>query len=378
MKLAFVITGLSTGGAERMLLKLVTGLRSDIDPDVVSLGGRGDLAGAFESVGVPVLALGMRGAIDVPRAISRLAAHFRRVRPDVVSTWLYHADLVGGLAARAAGFGAIAWNIRNGSLSRRTTSRATRAVVRLNGRLSGALPETILCCSEAARDYHVALGFDAARFQLIPNGFDLSEFRPDVQARVSVRSELGFDPDAPVIGLVARWDPQKDHRSAIDAAGRLLALRPDARFVLAGPGVDDANETLRRWIGATGAAHAFRLLGGRTDVARLTAAFDVATLTSIYGEAFPNVLGEAMACGVPCVATDVGDAACIVGDTGRVVPPADGRALAAAWASLLSMSAPERSALGTLARRRVLERYDLGAVRRRYEGAFEALTKSGR
>ena len=108
----------------------------------------------------------------------------------------------------------------------------------------------------------------------------------------------------------------------------------------AGPGVDDANETLRRWIGATGAAHAFRLLGGRTDVARLTAAFDVATLTSIYGEAFPNVLGEAMACGVPCVATDVGDAACIVGDTGRVVPPADGRALAAAWASLLSMSAP--------------------------------------
>jgi glycosyltransferase involved in cell wall biosynthesis len=378
MRLAFVITGLSTGGAERMLLKLASGLNADIEPQVVSLGDRGDLAGRFESIGIPVLALGMRGVLDAPRALSTLASYFKRFRPDVVSTWLYHADLIGGLAARAAGRGAIAWNIRNGSLSARTTSRATRAVVRLNGRLSRSVPRTILCCSEAARDYHVGMGFDANRFQLIPNGFDLSEFRPDPEARASVRAELGLDSDAPVIGLVARWDPQKDHRGAIDAAVRLLANRPRTRFVLAGPGVDDANAMLRGWIEATGAANAFRLLGARTDVARLTAAFDVATSTSTYGEAFPNVLGEAMACGVPCVATDVGDAACIVGDTGRVVPPADGQALAAAWDSLLAMPVSERAALGTLARRRVLECYDLDAIRRRYEAAFDDLARFGR
>lgn len=378
MRLAFVITGLSTGGAERMLLKVVSGLRADFEPHVVSLGGRGDLAAAFESIGVPVHALGMRGALDAPRAIAALAARFRRLRPQVVSTWLYHADLVGGLAARAAGIGAVAWNIRNGSLSTRTTSRATRAVVALNGRLSRSVPRTILCCSEAARDIHVGLGFDAARFELIPNGFDLSEYRPDPGARAAVRAELELAPDAPLIGLVARWDPQKNHRGAIGAAARLLARRPDARFVLVGRGVDASNAALRDWIDATGAPHAFRLLGARADVARLTAAFDVATSTSTYGEAFPNVLGEAMACGVPCVATDVGDAACIVGDTGRVVPPADDRALAAAWEALLAMPAPGREALGTLARRRVTAHYDLGAVRRRYERAFEAVADGGR
>ena len=164
------------------------------------------------------------------------------------------------------------------------------------------------------------MGYDSSRFEIIPNGFDLGQYKPDAAARAEVRKELSIEPDAPLIGMVARFDPQKDHRSFVAAAGALHARRPDVRFVLVGKDCDAQNAGLGRWIAEQpGLGNVMRLLGRRGDVARLTAAFDLATSTSAYGEAFPNVLGEAMACAVPCVATDVGESAHIIGDTGRIV-----------------------------------------------------------
>ena len=201
---------------------------------------------------------------------------------------------------------------------------------------------------------------------VIPNGFDLEGFKPDSSARVSVRTELGIGPNHPVIGLVARFDPQKDHRSFIDAASILAARLPSAWFVLCGDDVTWDNQELARWIDDAGIRDRVYLLGRRDDIARLLNAFDVASLSSAYGEGFPNVVGEAMACGVPCVVTDVGDSAWIVGDTGRVVPIRDPKALADSWLALVEAGQQARQMLGARARARIIEQFDLEVIAGRY------------
>ena len=360
-----------------MLLKVVSGLSSRFDPVVVALEDTPDgLAPEFRRAGIRLEVLGVRGAASVPAGLFRLVRLLRRERPDAVSTWLYHADLLCGLAARLAGVSAVAWNIRNSDLSASTSSAGTRTVLRANAAFSTLLPRTILCCSEAARKIHVALGYDASRFEIIPNGFDVGSFRPDPQARAQVRAELAIPADAPVVGMIARFDPQKNHRGFVDAAAGLRRRRPDAHFVLAGDGCDANNRQLAQWIDDGAMSGAFRLLGRRADVARLTAGLDVATSFSLYGEAFPNVLGEAMACGVPCVASDLGDSAMIVGDTGRIVPVNRPDALVDAWSELFAMPAEARRELGLAARQRVCSNFELGAIRRRYEQAFERLVEN--
>lgn len=373
MRIVFVISGLGAGGAENMLLKLASGLTASHRVTVVSVTGRDDLAERFERSGADVVALGVAGVGSIPGAVWRLARLLRRWQPDVVSTWMYHADLIGGLAARLAGVRAVAWNIRNSNLSPGHSSPVTRALVRVNARLSRALPRAVLCCSQAAKDIHVGIGYAADRFVLVPNGFDLERYRPDPDARRDLRAELRLADAVPIVGLVARWNPQKNHSGFLEAAALLRQRMPGVHFVLAGSDVVGGNVELVRQIAAHGLSDAVHLLGLRDDVPRITAAFDVATSASIYGEAFPNVLGEAMACAVPCVTTDVGDSAAIVGDTGRVVAPGDAAALAAAWHGILSMPAAQRLDLGAAARARVLAHYEIGQVRRTYESLFADL-----
>lgn len=373
MRIVFVITSLGPGGAERMLLKLVQGLPSQFDPVVVSLGGAGVLSDALRRTGAEVHDLGMTGLASVPQAIATLARLSRRYRPSVVSTWMYHADLVGGLAARLARVPALAWNIRNSDLSAEHSKWSTRGVARLNARLSRRLPDTIICCSEEARRIHVDLGYDDARFVLIPNGFDLARYAPDPAAGASVREELSIPADAPLIGLVARWDRQKNHGGFLRGAAALRQRVPDAHFLMVGSGVTPDNPELSALVRQLGLGTAIRMLGHRTDVSRLTASLDIATSTSTYGEAFPNVLGEAMACGVPCVATRVGDSALIVADTGCIVPPDDTPALVAAWEGLLRMGAAARASLGGRARERVSQHFEIGAIRARYAQLFTEL-----
>jgi glycosyltransferase involved in cell wall biosynthesis len=188
-----------------------------------------------------------------------------------------------------------------------------------------------------------------------------------------VRAELGLPPDAPLIAMVARFDPVKDHPTFLEAAARLHARRPDVRFLLCGRDVTWENRGLAAAVERAGARGFVHLLGQREDVARVTAALDLSTLSSSCGEGFSNVVGEAMACGVPCVVTDVGDSGAIVADTGLVVPPRDPEALAAAWAQLLARPAEERAAIGRAARRRIEDNYSLDVIVRRYQDLYEEL-----
>jgi glycosyltransferase involved in cell wall biosynthesis len=377
IRITHIITGLNTGGAEMMLFKLLSRLdRSRFTPEVVSLTSDGPVGDRIRGLDVPVRVVGMARGVPDPRGILRLAAHLRRSRPDVVQTWMYHADLIGGLAARLAGVRAVAWNIRGSDLDPATTSRKTILTAKLCARLSRALPTAILSCSEVARRVHADLGYDAGKITVLPNGFDVASLRPDATARDDVRRELGIAPDSPLVGLIARFDPMKDHPNFIRAAHHVAARHSAVHFILCGDEITADNVVLIREIAAVSLKGRFHLLGRRSDIPRLNAALDVAVSASRYGEGFPNVIGEAMACGVPCVVTDVGDSAFVVGETGRVVPKADSAALGMALHELLALPAGERTALGAAARRRVIENFEIGSVTRRYE-AFHAALAAG-
>jgi len=286
---------------------------------------------------------------------------------------MYHADLLGGLAARLAGMRAVAWCIRNGDFSEDRSKRTTLLVMKLCAQASGWLPRCILSCSERARAIHVDAGYCADRMVVIPNGFDLARFQPDPAARVAVRAELGLPPDIPLVGLIARDDPQKNHPGFVRAAAGVHKVLPQVHFVLAGNGIDKNNRELNRLIDQAGLQAQFHLLGRREDIPRLMASLDVLASSSSFGEAFPNVLGEAMACGVPCLVTDVGDSAEIVGDTGRVVSAGDMAGLARHLVELLRLPTEHRLAIGVCARERVRANYQIGDVVRRYEDFYEEL-----
>lgn len=377
MKITHVITALETGGAESMLLRLL----ATTDPfrftsQVISLAPLGPMAAPIQALGIPVQTVGVHHPADVPMGIARLARLLRQNQTDVVQTWMYHADLVGGLAARLAGRIPTVWNIRHGKLEPGDHKRATILTADACARLSRTLPTRIVSCSRAAVSLHAERGYDRDRMLVIPNGFDISAFRPDPEARRAVRQELGLSDNAFLIGYAARFDLQKDFQNFFQAAARLQHENPNAHFVLCGDNMTQGNSTLMSWIEDRDLRSRCYFLGRRNDMPRLQASFDIATLTSRSGEGFPNVLGEAMACGVPCVTTDVGDAAWVVGDTGRVVPTRDPEALAAAWSAVMAQSQNERAELGRAARLRIQEQFSLPAIVGAYEALYEDVLHS--
>lgn len=377
LRIAFVASGLGVGGAETSLLNLLQHLdRARFEAHVVSLRDRGAIGEQIAALGVPVHAAGVFGATSLVPGFWRLARLFRRLRPQVVQTWMYHGDLLGSLAARLAGSAPVSWGIRNSTLVPGQSRSSTILVARACALLSRRLPARIVSCSEVARDVHVALGYATERFVVIPNGFNLGAFHPDANARTSVRRELALPDEAPLVAVIGRFDPQKNHLGFLRSAGRLHADRPEVHFLLAGLGLDRSNTALRNAIREQGLEQVVHLLGLRNDTPRLMAGSDLLALPSTYGEAFPRVVGEAMACGTPCVVTDVGDSGLIVGDTGLCVPPGDEAAFAAAMRTLLAMTPSARADLGHRARQRVQENYDIVAVTRRYEELYLSMAAS--
>jgi glycosyltransferase involved in cell wall biosynthesis len=373
IRVAHLITGLEQGGAEMMLWRLCRFM----DPQrfrnsVISLTTEGALGPRLRAAGTTVTAIGMQRGVPSPAALRHVVGVLRQQSPDVLQTWLPHADLVGTAAGALARVPAVVWNVRYAELDAKDHPRSLRWTLALLARLSRR-PAAVVVNSSAGQAAAARRGYHPRRWALIPNGFDVDRLKPSDEARASVRAELGLPADARLVGLIARYHPMKDHRMFFDAAAVLLRSHADVRFVLAGLGVDGANAALASQIQALGIGESVRLLGERTDVIRVTAALDVATCSS-YSEGFPNAVGEAMACGVPCVTTDVGDCATLVGDTGVVVPPRDAAALAAGWARLLALADGERRALGLAARARIAERFSVTGVARQYEALYEEVT----
>ena len=335
MRVIHVITGLADGGAEAVLCRLCL-YDEDHSHSVVSLTDTGKYGHILRARGIPVYCLDMPPGRVSLRGISSLWRILKSEHVDVVQTWMYHGDLLGGLVARLAGVRSISWGVRQTTLEPGKSKRATIWVAHACARLSRWVPRAIVCCAESAARVHRGIGYDPSKLVVVPNGYDLSRFRPDEGWRLAVRQELRFLPGARVMGMVGRFDSQKDHENLLNALAGLDLEKLDAYCVLVGNEISDRNETLMSWIQARGLGDRVLLLGQRTDIPAVMNALDVHVLSSAFGEGFPNVVAEAMACGTPCVATDVGDAAVIVGDTGWIVPPKDPVALAAALADALS------------------------------------------
>ncbi len=371
LRLVHLITSLQVGGAQAHLVKTVSRFRTDrIASTVISLVPGGRMAQELKAAGVSVLSLGMRPGWPGPLGFLRLVFLLRRLRPHVVQTYLYHADLVGFLAARAAGVPAIFWNVRQSSMEFSRYGRTTGLTARLCARLSPRV-DRILVNSRAGLAAHALLGYDPERMVVIPNGFELSRFRPHPPSSGEVRQELGLGPRARLVGMLARFDPQKDHETFLHAAGLLQARHPDAFFLLAGKGVTPDNPAFARLVAAAPVdPERLRLLGERPDPPRLLAALEVYVSSSAFGEGFANAIGEAMACGVPCVVTDVGDSADIVGDTGLVVPPRRPQGLAHALDAALSWPEVSRAARGVAARARIRENFDIDRIAAQVESLY--------
>ncbi|MFL6244839.1 MAG: glycosyltransferase family 4 protein [Thermoanaerobaculia bacterium] len=364
MRVLHIITSLGLGGAENVLLRLLQ--RTTATSEVIVLQRPDIVADAIRASGVAVHSLGLRSKLTTPLGVSRLMRWSRRFRPDVVQTWLYAADLCGGPVRLATG-APIIWNVRS------TTNDlpfGTRAVMRLAAATSRMIPTRIVCGSRAAAAFHSRAGYPTEKLEVIPNGFDLDRFRPRPDTTQALRSEWGVPPNAVVVGLVGRFDPLKDHHNFVRAAERITNANANVHFVLCGDGITAGNDVLMSWITEGGIAARTHLLGRRLDVEQITAALDIACLSSA-SEGFPNVVGEAMACAVPCVVTDVGDAAEIVGNTGVVVPPHDPEALAAGCLRLIEIGADARRELGSRARTRIEEHYSLDVMVNRYDALYE-------
>jgi len=377
-QIVHVVTGLETGGAEMMLYKLLSELTEKPcwRNRVVSLMEEGPIGEKIRSLGVPVSSLGMdRGRIQVSKVI-RLFQIMREQKPDIVQTWMYHADLIGGVVGRLGSKTPVLWNIRSSTLDPLEEKRSTIWTAKACAFLSKWIPARIVTCAQVAAQVHADLGYDASKMRVIPNGFETDHFRPDPQAYMDVRCQLGIAEENPIVGMVGRFHAQKNHEMLIRAAYRVQEKIPDVQFVLCGDNVTWENKSLTSWIKQEGLEKHFHLLGRRDDIPRITASFDIAVLSSSFGEAFPNVVGEAMACGVPCVVTDVGDAASIVGGTGRVVSPDEDKEFAKACIELLNLAPHQRKNLGQEARQRVVDEYSLPAVARMYCSLYDSVVST--
>ena len=374
IRLTHIITGLNTGGAEMMLYNVLSQMNRDaFSAEVISMLDAGTLGEKITRLGIRVRTLNMRPGIPSPRALWRLVQMLKEHPPDLIQTWMYHANLMGSVAAVMAGNIPIVWGIHHSNFDPHKSKRRTVWTMKAAALLSSRVPKGVICCGEAPKRVHIQAGYDAQKMTVIPNGFDLEEFSPDALARLAVRRELNIPNNAPMIGLVARFHPKKDHRTFIEAAGLLHQTRPEVYFILCGEGVHPENQELFGWIQKAGLTDRCRLLGAREDMPRLMAALDVATSSSSYGEGFPIVLGEAMACGVPCVATDVGDSALLIGATGRIVRAQHSRSLAQAWDEVLNLSPQERASLGQQARLRMERNFSLSGIVRRYENFYKEI-----
>ena len=371
IKILHVISSLDVGGAEMVLYRLVKNMNAArFENQVVSLIHPGKVGEKIQALGLRVFSLEMRSGHPDLGGLVKLAGLLRRESPDLLQTWLYHADLLGLLAARTAGV-PVLWNIRSSNMDMSHYRRLSGMVLKVCIRLSG-WPAAVVVNSSAGQAFHEHLGYHPRRWVYIPNGIDTDQFRPDLSARTALRNELGLASDALLIGLIARFDPMKDHENFMLASGLLAAKEPDVHFVLAGNEVDSLNPFFGNYLERNELRGRLHLLGQREDMPNLMAALDIVSLSS-YGEGFPNTIAEAMSCGTPCVVTDTGDSAYLVEKTGIVVAPKDPQALAEGWQQMIALGTAGRKALGAAARRRIQQNFQQDEITRQYERLYESL-----
>lgn len=373
IKVIHVITGLGIGGAETMLYKLLVSSKDSIfDMHVICLSGYGPIGKEIQSLGVSVKYLNIQSPFGVLKGVIKICNCLIKISPDIIQGWMYHGNL-------AAWFGKLMvlssaplfWGIRQSLHNHKSEKRGTILVIKFCSFIS-RFASKIIYNSEVGRVHHEQIGYTSFNGVVIPNGFFTDIFSPDTTAPYRLRSQLGLSNNVSIVGMVARFDPIKGHSNFLAAAVEVIKKKSNTHFVFIGRDVDLMKSMLAQDVKFSCLKNKIHLLGEVRNISSLVAGFDVSVTPSI-SEGFANAIGEAMSCGVPCVVTNVGDSAKLVGDCGLVVSSNDSIALSDAILDLLEMSHESRAALGTRARQRIINQFSIDAITRRYELLYKSV-----
>jgi glycosyltransferase involved in cell wall biosynthesis len=368
IKILHVIAGLGTGGCETQLYKLLAHMdKQQFDHFVISLTTLGATSAQIANLGIPMTALRMPRGIPTISGLLRLKKIAAAFSPDIIQGWMYHGNLAALSVCSINNKIPICWNIRHSLHEYKKEKLFTRLTITLN-KLFSKTPAHIIYNSAIAARQHEEFGFDSTRTRIIQNGFDTDYFTPDDSLRKKIRKELSIDEDAIVVGLFGRYHPLKDHDNFLNAASIVSRKYPNVVYLLAGTNVDNHNQKIISKLAGLSVRLQIRLLGERHDLVALNNAIDISVLSS-SSESFPNVVGEAMSCGIPCVITAVGEAPTIVEKTGIIVPAKNPSELANGILAFIE-NEEKRIIFGKQARLRIIDNYNLKNVIKQYEGLY--------
>ncbi len=354
----FLIRSLNIGGTERQLIELVKGLDSNhFDITVGLFYNEGALIEEIKSMPwIHVVSLNKSGRWDIIRFVLRFIKLLKSLQPDILYSFLPDANIAGLIAGRLSGVKRVVWGVRASNMDVSRYDWLARTSLRLSAFLS-KFPDAIIVNSHAGKEFHRGIGYSTNRMMVIPNGICTDRFKPDYSAGLKVRDEWGIDEETITIGLIGRFDPMKDHATFLRAVKIFNQEGCSVRFVCIGDGKGPCKSEIHSLCRTLGLNGSLIWAGEMEDMPSVYNAIDIVTSSSI-SEGFPNVIGEAMACGVHCVVTDVGDSAIIVGETGVIVNPEDPQALADGWASMLKRLNDKSYLIKKMARARIVSHYN--------------------
>lgn len=370
VKILFLIRSLDVGGAQRQLIALAKGLhqRGHAVAVAVFYGGA-ILEPELDAAGVRVCHLHKQGRWAVCSFLGQLLKLVRQEKPDFLHSYLPEANLPAILLKPFCRSLGVVWGVRASNVDLQRYDWMARLMFRIEGFLS-CFPDLIIVNSLAGRDYHLRHGFPSHKMVVIPNGIDTARFKPDKSARTLIRAEWGLAETERLIGLVGRLDPMKDHPTFLRAAALLAGQVQAVRFVCIGDGPEPYASQMKLLSKELGLEGRLIWAGARNDLPSVYSAIDLLTSASAFGEGFSNVIGEAMACGVPCVVTDVGDSARIVGETGMVVPPGNPEEMNQSWQAMLKILREQQDLMGERARARIIAQFGIDALVARTSAAL--------
>lgn len=368
-KIVHIIVGLNVGGAELMLSRLVlhsykTGQFQHI---VISLTDIGVVGLDLQAKGIEVHSLGMTSARSIPKTVFRLRTLLKDIQPTVVQTWMYHADFLGGLAAKSLDIDKIIWGIRTTDVSQ-GKSKLTVHLSKACAKLSYYIPDVIVCAARVSKDYHISIGYDQSKMVVIPNGFDIEALSSTEEEGLQVRKEVNLSAEDTVIGTVGRFNPVKNQKLFIDVAALLVKEFPDLKFMMVGRDNTTENKELMSWIEQNNIIDSFRLLGQRDDVPKCLKAMDIFCLHS-KTEGFPNVVGEAILSGTVCVATNVGDVGVLL-DKESIASSNDLVGISSAIRNYLTSSKSKLIEKNNQNRSKVIEKYSMETVLKKFHNLY--------
>ena len=376
-KVLHIINDLGLGGAQVMLQNLVLQAQAQgASVFIISLLPIGEVGQRLQAQGIPVVSLNLdpakkRLSLTMFKVLKQTIDQFQ---PELIQTWLYYSDLLGIVAAKMAGNVPLVWGIHNTDLAPIRSFRF-RWLVQGCGWLSHYFPKTMVVCSQRALDDHVAWGYQRHKMKLIPNGFDTDHFRKKPQDRERFRETLPITKNTFVIGMAARFAPEKDFLNFLGAACYLSKRCPQVHYVLSGRDVTPANRQLMQWIQELHLENQVTLLGEYKQMLEFYNGIDLFTVPAVCGEAFPMVLGEALACETLCMATDVGDSKVLLGSKDWVVPPQNPAALANAWERVINFKAADKKRFQQQGRSRIQQHFSIPHIWKEYEKVYSFLTK---